>query len=131
LEFCQETAELFQLHFERAPYTRLDLVFYSLSTGEVMKPASLSRAFDRACKFAGVPVFRSHAVRKRNGSAIIQQLHAPDVAQMYLGHQELSTTLRHYNDHERDDVSEAAAQLASLRRGERDVLAEQFFKKKE
>jgi integrase len=131
LEFCQETAELFQLHFERAPYTRLDLVFYSLSTGEIMKPASLSRAFDRACKFAGVPVFRSHAVRKRNGSAIIQQLHAPDVAQMYLGHQELSTTLRHYNDHERDDVSEAAAQLASLRRGERDVLAEQFFKKKE
>jgi len=130
LEFCQETAELFRLYFERAPYTRLDLVFYSLTTGEAMKPASLSRAFDRACKFAGVPVFRSHAVRKRNGSAIIQDLHAPDVAQMYLGHQEIATTLRHYNDHDRDAVSEAAAQLASRRRGERDSLAEQFFKKK-
>jgi len=75
-------------------------------------------------------VFRSHAVRKRNGSAIIQDLHAPDVAQMYLGHQEIATTLRHYNDHDRDAVSEAAAQLASRRRGERDSLAEQFFKKK-
>jgi len=131
LEFCQETADLFRLYFERAPYTRTDLVFYNLTTGDPMRPASLSRAFDRICKFCGVPVFRSHAVRKRNGSAIIQELHAPDVAQLYLGHQELSTTLRHYNDHERDDVSEAAAQLASLRRGPRDVLADEFFKKRE
>lgn len=129
LVFCQETADLFQLYFERAPYTRLDLVFYSLTTGEVMKPASLSRAFDRACKFAGVPVFRSHAVRKRNGSTIINELHDLSGAQLYLGHEDITTTTTHYRTPE-DAAGEAAAELAARRRGQRDALVEQFFKKK-
>lgn len=129
LSFCQETADLFLLYFERAPYTRLDLVFFSLTTGEIMKPSSLSRAFDRICKFADVPVFRSHAVRKRNGSTIINEMRDLSAAQLYLGHDDISTTSAHYRTPE-DVAGEAAAELASRRRGERDVLVEQFFKKK-
>ena len=118
---------MFTLYFERAPIPG------SIWCSTHSPPRSHDRRAYRVLTGpVSLPVCRCFVVTpcKRNGSAIIQDLHAPDVAQMYLGHQEIATTLRHYNDHDRDAVSEAAAQLASQRRGERDALVENFFKKR-
>lgn len=134
LIFFEETAELFEMWLPLVPPAARDLIFVNLNTGALLKPDSVSKAFARICGFAGVPVFRSHAVRKRNGSDI-RFSQDPVTAQHYLNHKSLETTLRHYTDVGEDDVGNAAANLASRRRKgvkrpfvESDRLASEFFK---
>lgn len=130
LVFFEETAQLFELWLPLMPPNARDRVFVNLNTGVLLKPDSVSKAFTRVCEFAGVPTFRSHAVRKRNGSDI--RFHQdPVTAQHYLNHSSLETTLRHYTDVAEDDVGNAAAALASRRRGpskKRVDLAAELFR---
>lgn len=115
IEFFDETAELFRLWFRLMP--KSEKVFVSTKTGEPLIRNSAARAFVCICKFAGVRPFRSHAVRKRNVNEIIESSDA-EVGQRYAGHKSLETTLRHYKDKRPIAVLNAAADLASVRRGE-------------
>ncbi len=115
LEFCEETAHLFRLWLALTP-SSADRVFVSLKTGRPLRRDSLSRAFEQVCRFAEVPVFRAHAVRKRNITEIIQTTD-PETAQRYAGHKDLQTTLRHYKAGSAEQVRDATAGLASRRRG--------------
>lgn len=119
LEFFQETADLFRLWFVVAPAPTGDYVFISLARhgpqGGLLRRDSLARAFERVCRFAGVPVFRAHAVRRRNISDLIAEAD-PETAQRYAGHSELETTLKHYKEKADRQVRDAAAGLAARRR---------------
>lgn len=117
LRFCEDTAKLFRQWFEISPRVPSTAgVFVNLQTGERLKPASLGRAFERVCKFAGVPVFRSHAVRKRNISDMIRLAGSPHVGQLYAGHADVSTTMEFYDSSSGDEVDAYAAALANKRR---------------
>lgn len=117
LRFFAHTAELFKLWFEISPRVSATAgVFVNLRTGERLRPGSLGRAFERVCKFAGVPVFRSHAVRKRNISDIIRLAGSTSVGQLYAGHADVETTMTHYDEAAEDEVDEFAAALANRRR---------------
>lgn len=121
LEFGEETAELFRLWFRVMPKWDTDRVFINLMTGEPLLRNTVGRSFVPLCKFAGVPPFRSHAVRKRNVSSIAQETKDVEIAQRYAGHRDLETTVRFYKEKREDDVLEAAAELAARRRGRPDV----------
>ncbi len=131
LRFFSETAELFRLWEGMNPW-KSPFVFASLLSGELVRPASLGRAFDRLCTFAGVPVVRAHALRKKNVRDIIKASGDWKMGQMFAGHENLSVTMEHYNDVLFEEVDDAAAALAELRRGDvqSHLLAAQLFKKK-
>lgn len=139
LEFFDETAALFRLWFELCPArprpggsgggARPDEgIFISMWTGKAIHPDTVSRSFIRVCKFAGVPTFRPHGVRKRNGREMIKNSDAR-TAQGYTGHKDIKTLLIHYNPIEEKDVHNAAAEMASRRRGNSkgDKLARALF----
>lgn len=113
MEFCEETAQMFRRWLKMIPATKF--VFVNINTGEPLRRDSLARAFERVCAYADVPVFRSHAVRKRNVSQILAS--DPQTAQRYADHSSLETTYRHYSDVDEDDVLEATASLAERWRG--------------
>lgn len=89
-------------------------------------------AFQRACKFAGVPVFRFHAVRKRDVTDIIQSSGDAKIGQLYAGHKDIRTTQAYYNEIDNDHVDQLAAELASQRRTPTSPnIADDFFKPRE
>lgn len=120
--FFAETAELFGLWLPLVP-GKSPYVFISLRTLKRLQPDALSKAYVRVCEFADVPVFRSHAVRKRNTDRVIR-LSDLEVGQRYAGHRQLSTTARYYRQLENRDVYNAAAALAADRRGDGDFVGE-------
>lgn len=131
LEFFEETAALFRLWFELSPARRNnhDRIFVSIWTGKPIHPDTVSRAFERICRFAGVPVFRPHGVRKRNGREMIRATDA-ETARQYTGHKDVETLLLYYNQVEESEVHDAAAEMATRRRGggEGDKLAKALFR---
>lgn len=128
IEFFDETAELFRLWFKVNPHQNTEKVFVSIKTGEPLHRNSAAKAFVRVCKFAGVRPFRSHAIRKRNVSEIIEVIADAEVAQRYAGHSDMETTLRHYKDKRPVAVLNAAADLANQRRGDVVNEAEELAK---
>lgn len=113
--FGQETADLMRMWLPLMP-TSAKFIFCSLETGDQLLTSSASRAFERICKFAAVPVFRSHAVRKRDVTQIWKTIDS-HTAQAFAGHADPETTRKHYKDADDAEVSNAIAQLAELRRG--------------
>ncbi len=120
MEFGEETADLFRLWFRVMPKWETDRVFLNLVTGEPLIRNSAAKAFVQVCKFAGVPAFRSHAVRKRNVTVVMKELADAETAQRYAGHRDLDTTMRFYKEQVDSDVLDAAAELAERRRGRPD-----------
>lgn len=118
LVFFDETATLARLWLDVSPWPGADHVFINLQTGRLLRRESMSRCFDRICEFANVPKFRSHAIRKRNASDLQQMFGDPELTRQYLGHSTIAVTMRHYNDFEQNRVGDAAAEVASLRRGD-------------
>lgn len=116
--FFNETAELFQLWLRISPFPKADFIFISTKTGRLLRRETMGRCFTRVCEFADVSAIRSHAIRKRNASEIQKAYHDPELTRQYLGHTTIHTTMKHYNDVDRDRVVEAAAKLASARRGD-------------
>jgi integrase len=125
LVFFEETAELFRLWLPLVPPAAKDWIFVNLSTGGLLKPDSVTKACVRVCEWVGVPIFRTHAVRKRNVSDIRASKDI-STAQHYAGHKSPETTRRHYVDFFADEVGEAAADLATRRRGEQPNTKQEF-----
>lgn len=118
LVFFEETAVLARLWLEVSPWPGADHVFISLKSGRLLRRESMSRCFDRICDYANVPKFRSHAIRKRNASDLQQMFGDPELTRQYLGHSTIAVTMKHYNDFEQNRVGDAAAEVASMRRGD-------------
>lgn len=126
LRFLEETAGLFRLwdavrpRFPNEP----DKVFTSLKTGEPLLDTSASRAFDRVCKFAGVPIHRSHSIRHRNVTELRRVTGDVKPASVYAGHAGTEVTQRHYNEVVSDEVDAAVAAVARRRQHDSDNDAE-------
>lgn len=118
ITFFNETAELYKLWQLVNPHPKADFVFISLKTGKLITRETMGRCFLGICQYAGIPPIRSHAIRKRNASDIQQAMRDPELTRQYLGHTNISTTMKHYNDVDADRVGNAAAELASARRGD-------------
>lgn len=131
LRFFSETAELFNLWQKLTPWPNAVFVFASITTGEKMRAQSLGDSFVRISKFAGVPAVRAQAIRKRNVTDIIQKTGDWKIGQLLAGHSDVQVTMMHYNDVDLERVDDAAAEMASLRRGGGGghYLAESLFKK--
>lgn len=112
--FFDQTAQLFTRWFEHLPQGAA-FVFCNLETGRKMDRNSLSRLFPRVCKFAGVPSFRSHAIRKRNICDIVDE-DGFAAAQDYAGHSNIQTTRRHYYQANHERTVLAAAKMNQRRR---------------
>ena len=89
-------------------------VFVSSRTWQQLHQDSLGDSFRRVCTFAGVPVFQSHAVRKRN-TTDVARLAGLEAARKYAGHSDSKVTREHYVDAFSDDVDAAAASIAARR----------------
>ncbi|MCB8945855.1 MAG: tyrosine-type recombinase/integrase [Ardenticatenaceae bacterium] len=131
LRFYTETAELLQSWLNLMPdwgERSKDRLFINLFTGDPLKRKSLSRAFERVCRFAGVPVFRSHSVRHRNVTDIVEFVGDPKAAQVYANHADVTTTMKNYKEVQQRSADNAGAVLASRRRGPAfDRQMAQFF----
>lgn len=119
LRFFQETADLAAAWLAVDTHPAGAWLFHNLRDGSPLRRHSVSRAFNRLCGFAGVTVFRSHALRKRNVTRIIRETGHTRAGQHYANHRSQETTIRHYSDVTGDDVDDAAARLASSRRDHR------------
>ena len=117
LKFFSETATLFSLWEKSNPWKDSNFVFCSLRTGERQQASSLGRAFERICKFADIPPFRSQAVRKRNVTDMIRQTGDWKAGQLLAGHANLKVTMEHYNDIMHEDMDDNVAAMATERRG--------------
>lgn len=121
LRFFEHTADLFRLWFEISPQVPATApVFINIKTGERLRVSSLGRTFERVCRYAKVPPFRSHAVRKRNISDMIRLSGSPNVGQRYANHADVATTMAHYDVVMAGEVDSFAATLANNRRNGHD-----------
>lgn len=130
LRFFSETADLAHLWLKVDPWPNATYVFVNTRTGELLHRTRFTQAFERVCQFAGVPIFRSHALRKRNVTDILRLTGDLKTGQLYANHKSPEVTTRHYDDIYKEDVDDAAAKLASQRRGDLDLIS-QFFRKTE
>lgn len=113
--FFRDTASYLTEWRGHAPASAV-FVFTSLRTGEKLRPESTNRCFERVCTFAGIPVRRSQAIRKRNTTEVIRTAGDLKIGQQYAGHRQLSTTAAHYDEIERSDMYGSAAELSQKRR---------------
>lgn len=131
VRFFDESAHLGRLWLERMPDGAAWL-FCSLRTGKQLHVDYMGSCFKRICRFAGVPVFRYQAVRKRTVMDAIALSGDPKVGQLLAGHKDSRTTGEYYNLLQEEQVNAAAAALATARRGrpkaDGDDLARAFFR---
>lgn len=125
LRFFEETAALARRWLDMLPDGAV-WVFVNLRTGQRLRRDAMVLGFNRACKFAGVPVFRFHSVRKRQVTDVIEASGDPKVGQKYANHKSPRTTQIYYNDLADNRVDEAAADLSERRRQQ--PLVAEFFK---
>lgn len=120
IRFYAETADLLHRWLRLMPDwgdRSQGRLFINLFTGDPIKSKSLSRAFERVCRFAEVPTFRSHAVRHRNITDIVDFTGDPKAAQVYANHADVTTTMKNYKEAGQRNADNAGAVLASRRRG--------------
>lgn len=126
--FFEETAVLLRRWLKLMP-AAANWLWINLRTGERLRADVLAIAFIRLCKFADVPTFRFHAVRKRSVTDIIRSTGDWKVGQLLAGHRDQRTTQLHYNEVDQLRVDEMAARLADIRRGQPNALVDGFFGK--
>lgn len=117
LRFFAETADFAQIWLDVSPWPKAYYICINLRTGSRMVTNTISRAFPRICKFADVPEFRPHSVRKRNVTDMIRMSGNPKAGQVYANHLSAATTMQHYDDVDQEWIDDLAAELADRRRG--------------
>ena len=113
--FFEETAELLRRWLSVMP-SKASYIWCDAATGERLRVDVLGIAFTRICKFAGVPTFRFHAVRKRDVTDIIAQTGDWKVGQLLAGHTDERTTQVYYNEVVEERVIASAAIMSARRR---------------
>lgn len=130
VRFFDESAELARRWLLLMP-ANAAFLFCSLRDGRRLRSDYMGSAFNRLCEFAGVPVFRYQAVRKRVVMDAIVSSGDQKVGQLLAGHKDARTTAVYYNLVQEEFVDAAAANLATQRRGlphaDGDDLAAQLF----
>lgn len=111
IRFSEATASLARRLLQQLPGDCRH-VFVSSRTWKQLHQDSLSDSFRRLCEFADVPVFQSHAVRKRN-TTDVARMAGLEAARKYAGHSDAKVTREHYVDAFSDDVDAAAASIAA------------------
>ncbi|MDT8306078.1 MAG: tyrosine-type recombinase/integrase [Anaerolineae bacterium] len=107
--FGSHSARLYHLWMDLRP-GRSPYVFVSMRSGRHLLSTSIAKAHPRLCKFAGVPPFRTQAIRKRNVTEV-RRHKGLTVAQRYAGHSDPRTTMIHYDDIDDEEIIEAAAAI--------------------
>lgn len=115
IRFYQDTADLLAAWLDCMP-AGSNWLWVNTRTGERLRVDALAIAFKRLCEYAGVPVFRFHATRKRTVTDIIQATGDAKMGQLLANHKDPRTTLTYYNDIHQGHVDEMAGRLAAQRR---------------
>lgn len=130
IRFYEDTASLVHLYLEMQHKSAVWLL-ENPQTRKRYRIDGLHRSFVRLCKFAKVPVFRFHSVRKRDVIDAIESGGDQKLGQIYAGHRSQTSTQNAYNLLRRSRVDDVAGQLAMKRRGASGAsdLVNDFFKK--
>lgn len=115
IRFYEDTAALLRRWLEAMPAGAAWL-WVNLRTGQRLRVDAMDIACVRLCKFAGVPTFRFHAIRKRVVTDVIEATGDAKVGQMLAGHTDPRVTLQYYDDVHQSRVDEMAGRLAAQRR---------------
>lgn len=126
LRFSDRTARFANSWLELAPPSSSPRLLLSLKNGQPLRKDSVSRAFDRLCKFVGVPIFRSHAVRHLNVTQLMQRRVDDKLVSSYANHSTPMVTSTVYRHLAEGEVDMVAAELMHARNG-RSVIADELF----
>ena len=128
IRFFAESADLLRRWLGHIP-AGVPFVFVNVRTWERLRPDALWLGLKRICEFAGVPVFRFHAIRKRTVTDIIELSGDQKAGQLLANHASARTTQEYYNELQQIRVDVAAGKLAERRhvKGRADGLAVEFF----
>jgi site-specific recombinase XerD len=110
LRFTEHTAAVYRLWQMRRPDVSAASVFIALGGKDSGKPLTtdgFSTIFVRRCKEAGVPPFRTHAVRHQRGTDVTDK-YSPAVAAAVLGIS-VETAMLHYYDEAAKKAIDAVA----------------------
>jgi integrase/recombinase XerD len=111
--FTEQTGDALRAWFDVRPEVDHDFVFTSTRGHGRMTARGISEIVRRLCKVAGLRRrLGSHSLRHRVGLTFARRRVAPKIAQHYLGHENIHTTLEYYQDVDESDLR-AAGRLVS------------------
>lgn len=113
--FNEATSQAIRNWLEKRPDCQTDHVFVS-GDGKPMQSASVSQVIRRLSQTAGLSrSLGAHSLRHRVGLKFARERVAPRVAQHYLGHANVTTTLEYYQDVDESDLRNAGRLLSRRR----------------
>lgn len=116
--FFEDTSEALRAWLAIRPKAAHDYVFLTLREHAPLSPRAVSQVLRRLSKFAGLKrILGSHSLRHRVGLTFAREHVAPRVAQHYLGHTNIQTTLEYYQDVDESDLRNAGRLLNWRRSG--------------
>lgn len=114
LRFFERTAGLFRQWLEVRPAAKTDMLFVN-SKGQPIHVRTITASIERICRFAGVPVFRTHAVRHRIITDVIKSGGSVNEAQNIANHASPRTTAENYLHLTNEDADIALARVHRMR----------------
>lgn len=129
LVMTERTAELLREWLKIMPIKTVSL-FPSVKTKGVMDIRSINRAFEKLCKFANIPTYHPHSIRRRNITDLARSVDT-QTASKVAGHKNVKVTLEHYIMADGGRVQSAALVLNHERGGaeaEKEGLLDDFFR---
>jgi integrase len=115
LVMTERTAELLREWLRLTP--KAVWLFTSEKTGRAIDPRSINRAFEKLCKFAKIPTYHPHSIRKRNITDLARSADT-QTASKVAGHKDINVTLKHYIMADGGRVQAAALMLNHEREGD-------------
>lgn len=110
--FDAETAAALRAWLSCRPRVSHDFVFISTRGHGPLTSQGVSLVVRRLSRLTGDRSLGSHSLRHRVGLKFARERVAPRVAQHYLGHTNISTTLEYYQDVDESDLRSAGALLS-------------------
>jgi site-specific recombinase XerD len=116
--FFEDTTEALSAWLAIRPKAAHDYVFLTLREHTPLSSRAVSQVIRRLSKFAGLKrMLGAHSLRHRVGLTFARERVAPRVAQHYLGHTNIKTTLEYYQDIDESDLRTAGRLLNWRRAG--------------
>jgi len=110
--FFEQTTETLRAWLEIRPRASHDYVFLSTHDQRPLSPRAITEIIRRLSRTAGLKrLLGAHSLRHRVGLKFAREHIAPRVAQHYLGHSNITTTLEYYQDVDESDLRNAGRLL--------------------
>jgi len=114
--FYEGATEALRAWLEIRPDVSHDFVFLSMRDRSPLSPRAITEIIRRLSRTAGLKrALGAHSLRHRVGLGFARERVAPRIAQHYLGHANVSTTLEYYQDVDESDLRNAGRLLSTRR----------------